>query len=298
MDHLQRVRQLQFYLEENCSERLNLDKASKVANLSPFHLHRVFKVVTGETISEYIRRIRYEKAAQLLMFQSSSITAVALECGFSSSQAMAKSFKTYIGVTPTQIKQCQTMQEYSALMRNSKIGSKLRKNGNEVGASLRYSDFELKKQGNIDMKTVNLEKRTVAYVRIVGPYGENYEEAVEKLYLWAGAKGLQGECLFLYHDNPEITPADKCRTDIALQVPEGTTGGSGVAIEVIPAGSYAVLRKTVEDKQQYEKYWNQLIEEIIAKKFELDQRPCFELYHSYDEKTGRADVSFCEAIKI
>ncbi|WP_345779272.1 GyrI-like domain-containing protein [Vibrio sp. Isolate25] len=93
-------------------------------------------------------------------------------------------------------------------------------------------------------------------------------------------------------------PVDKCRTDIALQVPEGTAGGSGVAIEVIPAGSYAVLRKTVEDKQQYEKYWNQLIEEIIVKEFELDQRPCFELYHSYDEKTGKADVSFCEAIKI
>ncbi|WP_394126961.1 GyrI-like domain-containing protein [Vibrio hepatarius] len=135
------------------------------------------------------------------------------------------------------------MLEYSALMRNSKIEFKLRKNGNE-------------------------------------------------------AQGLQGECQFLYHDNPEVTPADKCQTDIALQVPHGTTGSCGVAIEKLPAGSYAVLRKTVEDKQQYGKYWNQLIEETIAKELELDQRPCFELYHSYDEKTGRAGVSFCEAIRV
>lgn len=292
------IKEVVRYLEQHCSEPLNLEQAAKIANLSPFHFHRVFKALVGETVAEFIRRMRHEKAAQSLMFQDKSVTTVAFEFGFSSSQAMARSYKTYLGVTPSQIKECQTVESYSALMRNSKIGSILRKNRYELPDGLSYSEFKLNQSGKVEMKTENHPQRTIAYVRVVGPYGENYEPAVQKLYLWAGAKGVTGECLFIYHDNPDITPADKCRTDIALVVPDEIKPSNGIEVTTVPAGSYAVLRKTVEEKPQYGQFWNQLIEETVAQGIELDERPCFELYHSYDQQTGRADVSFCEAIKV
>lgn len=292
------IKEVVRYLEQHCSEPLNLEQAAKIANLSPFHFHRVFKALVGETVAEFIRRMRHEKAAQSLMFQDKSVTTVAFEFGFSSSQAMARSFKTYLGVTPSQIKECQTVESYSALMRNSKIGSILRKNRYELPDGLSYSEFKLNQSGKVEMKTENHPQRTIAYVRVVGPYGENYEPAVQKLYLWAGAKGVTGECLFIYHDNPDITPADKCRTDIALVIPDDIEPSNGIEVTTVPAGSYAVLRKTVEEKPQYGQFWNQLIEETVAQGIELDERPCFELYHSYDQQTGRADVSFCEAIKV
>ncbi len=292
------IKEVVRYLEQHCSEPLNLEQAAKIANLSPFHFHRVFKALVGETVAEFIRRMRHEKAAQSLMFQDKSVTTVAFEFGFSSSQAMARSFKTYLGVTPSQIKECQTVESYSALMRNSKIGSILRKNRYELPDGLSYSEFKLNQSGKVEMKTENHPQRTIAYVRVVGPYGENYEPAVQKLYLWAGAKGVTGECLFIYHDNPDITPADKCRTDIALVVPDDIEPSNGIEVTTVPAGSYAVLRKTVEEKPQYGQFWNQLIEETVAQGIELDERPCFELYHSYEQQTGRADVSFCEAIKV
>lgn len=292
------IKEVVRYLEQHCCEPVNLEQAAQIANLSPFHFHRVFKALVGETVAEFIRRMRHEKAAQSLMFQEKSVTTVAFEFGFSSSQAMARSFKTYLGVTPSQIKECQTVESYSALMRNSKIGSILRKNRYELPDGLSYSEFKLNQSGKVEMKTENHPQRTIAYVRVVGPYGENYEPAVQKLYLWAGAKGVTGECLFIYHDNPDITPADKCRTDIALVAPDDIEASNGIEVATIPAGSYAVLRKTVEDKPQYGQYWNQLIEETVAQGIELDERPCFELYHSYDQQTGCADVSFCEAIKV
>lgn len=292
------IKEVVRYLEQHCSEAVNLEQAAQIANLSPFHFHRVFKALVGETVAEFIRRMCHEKAAQSLMFQDKSVTTVAFEFGFSSSQAMARSFKTYLGVTPSQIKECQTVESYSALMRNSKIGSILRKNRYELPDGLSYSEFKLNQSGKVEMKTENHPQRTIAYVRVVGPYGENYEPAVQKLYLWAGAKGVTGECLFIYHDNPDITPADKCRTDIALVVPDDIEPSNGIEVTTVPAGSYAVLRKTVEEKPQYGQFWNQLIEETVAQGIELDERPCFELYHSYDQQTGRADVSFCEAIKV
>ncbi|UUM30102.1 GyrI-like domain-containing protein [Vibrio japonicus] len=83
-----------------------------------------------------------------------------------------------------------------------------------------------------------------------------------------------GACLFIYNNKPNITPEDKCRTDIALVVPYGIETSSGIEVTTVPFGSYAVLRKTVEDKLQYSQFWNQLIEETVAQVIELDERPC------------------------
>ena len=150
-----------------------------------------------------------------------------------------------------------------------------------------------------DMQTTTLAPCTVAYIRVTGEYGKNYEPATNRLYQWAGAHGLaDGECLFIYLDSPEITPADKCRTDICLTVPEDTATGNGIEKQHLPGGSYALIRRTVSDPAQYRVYWEEIIAAVIAARLEIDNRPCFERYHHYDDASGVADVSFCVAVVL
>ncbi len=149
------------------------------------------------------------------------------------------------------------------------------------------------------MKTEHFEEKNLAYIRVTGPYGEGYDVASERLYGWAGSMGLaEGESIFIYHDNPELTPADKCRTDVCLAIPAGVTPPAGIELQTLPAGSYANLRKLVTDKSQYALYWQQLMTQVVDAELTVDNRPCFELYHSYDLKTHHADVSFCTSIKL
>ncbi|OLQ71159.1 AraC family transcriptional regulator [Photobacterium proteolyticum] len=297
MDYLQRLTPVIRYLEQHYAESVNLQQVAAMANLSPHHFHRIFKAVTGETLANHIKRLKLQNAAQQLFFKKSSVTEVALDHGFSSSQSLAKAFRLYFGVTPTEIRNCTTLEEYSALLRNSKIGHTLRKSGHESSLSDDYSGG-YQPQRSENMKTELFEERCLAYVRVTGPYGENYEPALGKLYQWAGAKGLQdGQCIFIYHDNPEATPADKCRTDICLTVPEGTDGSQGIEVKKLPAGSYASIRETVTEQSQYGTFWESLMEQIVASGLEVEDRPCFELYHSYNPETRVADVSFCEPIK-
>ena len=150
-----------------------------------------------------------------------------------------------------------------------------------------------------DMQTTTLAPRTVAYIRVTGEYGKNYEPATNRLYQWAGAHGLaDGECLFIYLDSPEITPADKCRTDICLTVPDDTATGNGIEKRHLPGGSYALIRRSVTDPAQYRVYWEEIMSAVIAAQLEIDDRPCFERYHHYDAATGKADVSFCVAVVL
>ncbi|KFK57664.1 AraC family transcriptional regulator, partial [Vibrio vulnificus] len=99
-----------------------------------------------------------------------------------------------------------------------------------------------------------------------------------------------------YHDKPEITPADKCRTDICLLNCEKAEGNGEIEIKDFPGGEYAFIRKTITDNAQYATAWDELMAQLVERGLESDERPCFELYHSYDPKTQHADVSFCTAV--
>lgn len=297
IDYQEKLTPVIRYLEQNYNQSLNLTEVAALAHLSPFHFHRIFKIVTNETVAEYIRRLKLTNAAQMLFYKDHSVTHVALEFGFSSSQSLAKAFKNYFGLTPSDIKQCQTLCELSSQLRNSKIANTLSKRPSVNEAKERpalNSQYE-----NTIMNTEVFDKRLLAYVRVTGTYGENYDTAITKLYQWAGAKGLcGGESIFIYHDNPDISPSDKCRTDICLSVPTGTIASNGIELQELPAGGYASTRRAITNKSNFGLFWDELLSQVVNSGLDTDNRPCFELYHHYDPETQQGDVSFYTAVKV
>ncbi|EEX32524.1 MULTISPECIES: AraC family transcriptional regulator [Vibrio] len=297
VDYKKRLTPVIRYLEKHFNQPLNLPEVAALANLSPYHFHRTFKAVQGETLADYIRRLRLAAAADDLFKSKQPILNIALEYGFSSSQSLAKAFKQHYGVTPTEFRDCENYQEFSKLARNSKIGHTLRKNGNEGESGDPYTGSE-PTMWSKTMEIQKFEATKLAYVRVTGPYGEGYQEPSSRLYQWAGMKGLaENTCIFIFHDNPEITPNDKCRTDICLMVPEGTEVPGNIELQDFPGGDYAVMRQKITEPTQYSKAWDDLMSNVINSGMENDDRPCFELYHSYDPVTQHSDVSFCTAIK-
>ena len=250
-----------------------------------------------------MRRLRLENIVRQLFFAANAdITTLALEHGYASSQALAKAFRAHFGMTARDIRACRDFESWMQAMQNSKIGYLLHKSGHAAHAGNGDTAPVINPQEQAmttDMQTTTLAPCTVAYIRVVGEYGKNYEPATNRLYQWAGAHGLaDGECLFIYLDSPEITPADKCRTDICLTVPDDTATGNGIEKRHLPGGSYALIRRSVTDPAQYRVYWEEIMSAVIAAQLEIDDRPCFERYHHYDAATGKADVSFCVAVVL
>lgn len=148
------------------------------------------------------------------------------------------------------------------------------------------------------MKTVEMDARTLAYVRVTGPYGEGYDAVSNRLHQWAAARGLEdGEWIFIYHDNPEVTPPAQCRTDIGITVPVQTRGEGEVETQLIPAGRYAQSRYLITDRNQYRPRWQEHIGDIVAAGLAFGDGPCFELYHSVSYDPLRDDVSFFSSVR-
>lgn len=297
-----RLKPVTRHIEKHYKQALDLNGLAQLACLSPYHFHRVFKAVCGETPADMVRRLRLQAAANELFYGRSSVVEVALEYRFSSSQALAKAFKKHFGISPSDIQKCSTVPELNRLLENSKIGHALRKFGHDYAGRLFYDDG-VNQTDNIRrtaMKIDTFPKTAVAYVRVTGPYGEGYDKACETLFRWAGPEGLAGgDTLFIYHDNPEMVPEEQCRTDVCLVVPEGTQppSAAGIEFQYVPAGRYATMRKMITDYKDFAPAWDELMSQVVESEFELEDRPCFEYYHAADPSKPEFDTTFFTAVK-
>lgn len=80
---------------------MRLEEVARAAAFSPFHFHRILKSATGETLQQFVNRVRLERAIYLMSHrQSRPLTEVALAIGFPSSSDFSRSFKKRYGVPP------------------------------------------------------------------------------------------------------------------------------------------------------------------------------------------------------
>ena len=92
------------FLHENACAPLPLARIAQAAGRHEVHLAREFRRFFGASIGEYLRRLRCERAAQLLVEPRSThtITEVAVRCGFSSHAHLCREFRSRFGLTPSQ----------------------------------------------------------------------------------------------------------------------------------------------------------------------------------------------------
>ena len=126
------------------------------------------------------RRLRMQRAAWQLRYTDASITAIALGAGLGSSQAFAKAFRRYYGCTPGAFRSDK-----------SKNGHLESKDGHAWDGPSPYAEGHSSARSNT-MKTVEMDARTLAYIRVTGPYGEGYDAVCGRLHQWAAARGLEG----------------------------------------------------------------------------------------------------------
>ena len=93
LDYVTRVNRVIDHVVEHIAEPVSLETAAELALFSPYHFHRIFKSLMGETLNEFVRRIRLERALAIRTHQpSQSWTEIALACGFASSSDFSRCF--------------------------------------------------------------------------------------------------------------------------------------------------------------------------------------------------------------
>jgi AraC-like DNA-binding protein/ligand-binding sensor protein len=90
------------YIQEHQTENLRLGHVAKAVNTSTFYFCKMFKKATGLTFTEYLGRVRVEKAKSLLLNPHTRVSEVAFEVGFQSLSQFNRVFKRITGLSPTE----------------------------------------------------------------------------------------------------------------------------------------------------------------------------------------------------
>lgn len=303
-DYTARINRVIDYIESNLIKDLKLEDLAGIANFSVYHFHRVFKHYTGETLHQFITRLRLEKAANMLIQPASkSITEIVFDCGFSGSAVFARAFKDYYQTTASNYRKVFQITN----SKNCKTESKIRE---EVTVSPPYFTgtpikqiwsitMSGKKELNTDVQVKNLDPVTVAYVRNIGPYELNqplFEKLFGKLFNWAAPRGLVNNmpvCMTVYHDDYKRTDPDKLRISVCLEVPETTEISGDIGKMNIPGGLYACAYFEIHNTE-YGDAWAMVLENWLPESgYVCDDRPTFEIYKN-DPKTHPEGIHFVE----
>jgi len=203
------------HIRLSLDEPLRLEALASKACFSPYHFHRIFKAVMGETVNEHIRRLRMEKAHLLLASSGNlRIVDVATACGYLSQSTFSRDFKHFFSVTPSQLR----------------CGRMVSRRSNRKQEHLMTS--------NISVHVENFHQIPVISRTRMGAYDFRLGLEWARLILRAKSDNVMrkdSRKIGLIYDDPEITPGVKCRFDTMLTV------AAEDAYRILPSAMYAVV---------------------------------------------------------
>jgi AraC family transcriptional regulator len=103
-----RVQQAQALLASSPTTHWDLAGLGRALRCSPFHLARLFRAVTGETVSRYVLRLRLGIAVERLAHGERDIAALAVDTGFAHHSHFSARFRSTFGITPAQARSMLT----------------------------------------------------------------------------------------------------------------------------------------------------------------------------------------------
>ncbi|OBZ12131.1 AraC family transcriptional regulator [Bacillus sp. FJAT-27264] len=268
MAHLEwliRMKDALNYVENNLEEPLNIDEIAKVACSSPFHFQRMFNLLTGFTVFEYIRKRRLSLAAQELSVSDIKVLDVALKYGYDTPESFSKAFRKLHGVSP----------------------SAAREKGVQLKAFPRLS-FHLSLKGDKEMEYRIIEKDSF---RVIGKSievslkdGENLREIPA---FWSAANGdgtsdqlieigqkkdILGICMGVDHPN------EKLSYWIAVEG-DSDTDPQGYETAIVPDSTWAVFTSIGPMPHAIQDVWSRIFQEWFpSTAYEHSGGPELELY--------------------
>jgi AraC family transcriptional regulator len=301
-EYKSRISRVIKYIDDNLNKELSLETLADAACFSPFHFHRIFNAIVGETPGDFVKRLRIEKAAnQLIYFNDQPITQIALNCGYSSSASFARAFKEHFNMSATAWRKYGYEELISGKSKNRKTKSKIRKV--KYSGEQYFSPVNKKlgrKQMNVEIK--RMPALHLAYVAHLEGYNQGISQAFEKLCRWAGPRGYinqKSKFVGISLDDPDITPKDKCRYYACITVPEDVIPKGEINIMEIKEVNCAVYRfngKEAEIKKAYNSFFKDW---LPASGYQPEDQPCYEIYYQSADKNPnkKFEMDICLPIR-
>lgn len=264
-------------------EQITVDMIADHCCFSRYYFNRLFKSVIGENLYSFIKRLRMETAAfKLIKFPNLSITSVAAELGYSSSN-FSVLFKKYYGISPSQFRLNPKLplepENRSVLKRIQNLQ--------------KSTPLKLLEQMEQHISFETIPDIKIMYQRFKGNYKdlpEVWKSFCEKIE--TSFQEFPLEFYGISYDDPLIVGKSKCLYDLCTRV-TSPSKASGANYKTIPGGAFLIYRFN-DHFQKLSQIYNDLFAIWMPHKgYIMDNRLCFERYHEGTESGGKLVMDVC-----
>lgn len=276
------------HIQTHLEGDLNLNMLAERVGFSAYHYHRIFREVIGEPVKQYLRRLRIERAAYRLKVSEEPILQIALDSGFKTHETFTRAFSRHFHITPNQFR--------NNFLRASRERKKW--------AQPKYiSDYSVKADpASGQVRLEHVRPIIVAFVRHVGPYDKHLDQDSpvsqlwDELFEWGNAnKLINADSLLIGipQDDPSITPPEKQRFDVCVQIPEFRNPSGHIGCQTISAGMFGVSRHYGSFDNLAEAYMHIYDSLVTTGKYTLRTQTPFEVY-GYSQVKGDIRIHFTD----
>ena len=269
MDWLTGIQRGLDYIEEHLTEEISLDKVAQEAYSSNYYFQKVFGILCGMTVGEYIRNRRLTLAGSELSATDCKVIDVALKYGYETPESFSRAFTQFHGITPSEAK----------------------KNGNNLKSFSRFFVKAILTGGNImDYKIIEKKSFTVLekVERFTVENGANYRE-IPKFWDRANEDGTVDTLLKYASDTTFVfgvcygttTKEDPTfEYSIAVQCEAYAPVPEGFRKSTLPARTWAIFGEKGKMPDTIQNTWKKIVTEffptsgyISTREFDIEAYP-------------------------
>lgn len=265
------------YILTHINENISVDDIASHCNFSRYYFSRMFKIQTGESVYEFIKRVKMEQSAfRLKVEKSRSITDVGLDYGYSASN-YSSAFKQHHALSPIEFRRIILERSLkNPIFRDASVGLEFIEEVCKKISVEFFADF------------------FVIYERHKGNYcdlSEHWGAFQEKYREYVTEQTLLIERTF---DDPSITDINECLYDLCMTIPKGVRTANTC---MITGGKFAVYHFNGSVNQIYTAYQNLFNVWMPQSNCEIDDRYGFEIYRKVDCGSMIMEIDLCIPIK-
>ena len=254
-NYAKRLARVTAYIYEHLDEDIDLAALAEVACLSPWHWHRIYHALYGETVATTVRRLRLQRAAADLANTTLAIEDIARRAHYETVPSFSRAFRAAYGLPPAQYR--------------------------EQGSHARFAEHANAGENPMfPIEIVKLPALRLAAVDHVGAYIE-IGRAFDQLFGTLAARGqiTPGvRSIGVYLDDPSAVPEERLRAHAGIVIDDDFTMAAPLEPITVKAGTYAVLRHKGPYADMRAAYDWLFGEWLVRAGHEADDAPAFEEY--------------------
>ena len=289
MNWIQGIQRAIDYVEANITDDIDYEEAAKQAYSSVFHFQRVFGILCGFSLGDYIRMRRLSLAGEELSNGDAKVIDVAMKYGYDTPESFSRAFTRFHGISPREAKRGGNVKIFTPLSVKLTLtgGSKM--------------DYKIVKR---DMFQVVCKRK-----KVEKPQAANANLDITEMWQDCGADGTMEKLVRCMPEKPVMRGLLGICFSAELeakQFPYGIGveygGGKiddGLELITIPANTYAVFTSRGKMPDAFIDTYNRIVTEFFpqSSKYEYAENVEFEVYSSADTQNPDYECEIWIAVK-